>query len=301
MLDDDYSLYNGIRSIYGEGIHFMLCNWHVEKNWKRHVNQCIKDEKTKEKIIQDLKHILQTENYQKLLRLILKFVTEYKKFPKLINYLKTYYFTNKRAKRWARSFWGFPHCKSDRNMFCESFHNVFKLKLERRCKRRIDDLVLCFEYVETDYFRKNIKSELVRQKIKEREKENKKYSFDFCKSVTVFDKESDVSENISEVNVGILENIAEECEIIENVSEFNSGKLENEVQKSEIIENVREVNAGKLENKVEESEIIENVSEVNVEKLEKWKKIKNYIKMLQGYVMDPDLDSVIDHLEGKVT
>ena len=80
MLDDDYALYSGIRTIFGENVFFRLYNWHVEKNWTKHVNRYIKDQKTRDKILQDLKNISETENYQTLIHLILKFVSDHKKF-----------------------------------------------------------------------------------------------------------------------------------------------------------------------------------------------------------------------------
>ena len=58
--------------------------------------------------------------------------------------------------RWSRSYWDFPHCGTDRNMYIESFHNVLKLCfLNRRPKRRKDDLINVLSDVEAYYFQRS--------------------------------------------------------------------------------------------------------------------------------------------------
>ena len=75
--------------------------------------------------------------------------------PNFLTYLKTNYFTSDRELRWSKVNRNRPHAKSDTNMFMESHNNVIKKKfLERQAKKRLDDLLICVEEIELDYFRR---------------------------------------------------------------------------------------------------------------------------------------------------
>ena len=73
--------------------------------------------------------------------------------PAFIKYYRDNYAG--RVEKWAMCFRQFEHCKTDTNMFVESFHNKLKtFFMERRPNKRVDDLInhlLTIE--EADYWR----------------------------------------------------------------------------------------------------------------------------------------------------
>ena len=58
------------------------------------------------------------------------------------------------VEKWAMCFRQFEHCKTDTNMFVESFHNKLKtFFMERRPNKRVDDLInLLLTIEEEDYW-----------------------------------------------------------------------------------------------------------------------------------------------------
>ena len=72
--------------------------------------------------------------------------------PAFIKYYRDNYAG--RAEKWAMCFRQFEHCKTDTNMFVESFHNKLKtFFMERRPNKRVDDLInLLVTIEEEDYW-----------------------------------------------------------------------------------------------------------------------------------------------------
>ena len=74
--------------------------------------------------------------------------------PAFIKYYRDNYAG--RVEKWAMCFRQFEHCKTDTNMFVESFHNKLKtFFMKRRPNKRVDDLInLLLTIEEEDYWRR---------------------------------------------------------------------------------------------------------------------------------------------------
>ena len=153
VTDDDNAGWNAIRSVFGKAVQQYLCVWHVHKNWRRKLQEIVKE-----------KHI-QTEIYAFLCALLeAKTETEYNQFreqlyskyeiiqKKFVDYFKNNY--DLRNDKWAlfhrtkREF-----AKTNTNMFVESFHNKLKtLYFGKRRNCRIDVLIETLLQIENHIF-----------------------------------------------------------------------------------------------------------------------------------------------------
>lgn len=277
MLDDDYAEYNAVRAVYGNDVFILLCNWHVKKNWVIKVNAVIKEGDDRKKILDDLDELLKAKDVEKFCDLISDFRKRIKKFPGLLDYFDTYYFSPERILRWSECYWDFPHNETRDNMFIESFHHVFKGKfLERRSKKRLDDLLEVWAEIDLDYNRKRCQpsidkinaDRILRQKvqIEKRLGENG-------------------NQDLSERNP--FENFffdpREECQY-ENV------QLEKRIQENQ--------NKDMVKNKVSNEPKFSGPPESDHKSRRKWQKILEHYKYLEEFFFDPEVEIILDHIEG---
>jgi len=179
MTDDDTALYPALKTVYGPGVLLFLCHWHINENFKKHLNPLLKENPLlKDKILMELKLILEETDSEKFLTLLEKFVHNYDyMIPTFIDYFFKYYCQNmRRIMRWSSINRKMPHANSETNMFLESFHNVVKTRyMKRKSQRRMDYMVLMLEQVELEYYRKseiprNVKVQPIKQEVTPRHK-----------------------------------------------------------------------------------------------------------------------------------
>ena len=179
MTDDDTALYPALKTVYGPGVLLFLCHWHINENFKKHLNPLLKENPLlKDKILMELKLILEETDSEKFLTLLEKFVQNYDNMiPTFIDYFFKYYCQNmRRIMRWSSINRKMPHANSETNMFLESFHNVVKTRyMKRKSQRRMDYMVLMLEQVELEYYRKseiprNVKVQPIKQEVTPRHK-----------------------------------------------------------------------------------------------------------------------------------
>lgn len=284
MLDDDGALHNAVKSVFGKNVNILLCNWHVFRSWRRKICANVKDKNISNSMLFMLKDMMSKTNVDDFTTLMRRFRIKFRKHSVIMNYLDTYYFTPERIVRWAKCHWRFRHCKTDRNMFVESFHHVLKNKfLKRKAKKRLDDLVIVLSDVELYYFRRlelaNL-NEIVRnvetrsfKKAVEAEKIQERNRVDEFANFTETEELFNV-EGMQEVEDLILIDLEE------------TGEFE-ELRESENAEEILMI-----------PEMIDGYECHSKSIKKKWDNIVGHVKKLEKYFYDPEVEIIIDHLEG---
>ena len=152
MTDDDNTGWNAFTSVFGESKH-LLCKWHITRAWRRSLK--IVPESFQDEVMQALLVMLNEKDVTEFETLQDGFLTRYSLVaPGFTKYYQNNYM--KRSEKWAMCHRQFNHCKTDTNMFVESFHNKLKTNfMERKPNKRIDDLVnLLLTIEEEDYWRR---------------------------------------------------------------------------------------------------------------------------------------------------
>ena len=138
LKDDDNTGWNAFTSVFGETKH-LLCKWHITRAWRRKlklVQESIQDEVMRTPLV-----ILNEKEEAQFNTLHEGFLKRYSLVaPAFIKYYRDNYAG--RVEKWAMCFRQFEYCKTDTNMFVESFHNKLKtFFMERRPNKRVDDLI----------------------------------------------------------------------------------------------------------------------------------------------------------------
>ena len=138
LKDDDNTGWNAFTSVFGQSKH-LLCKWHITRAWRRNlklVPESIQDEVMRTPLV-----ILNEKEEAQFNTLHEGFLKRYSLVaPAFIKYYRDNYAG--RVEKWAMCFRQFEHCKTDTNMFVESFHNKLKtFFMKRKLNKRVDDLI----------------------------------------------------------------------------------------------------------------------------------------------------------------
>ena len=139
MSDDVEQYYNAWTEVFGVGgTKKVLCAWHVDRAWRKSINQHIESQEKRIEIYHQLRMLL-TERTDSQFRVMLQEFLTYIKlyYIDFYNYFSTYYC--KRVEQWASCYR--QHTEVNTNMFVEAFHRVLKIiYLHHKQNRRLDIL-----------------------------------------------------------------------------------------------------------------------------------------------------------------
>ncbi|XP_065910037.1 uncharacterized protein [Dysidea avara] len=151
MTDDDNVGWKAAQVVFGQGLHHLLCRWHLDRSWRNNVRSKVSQPNQLD-IYQTL-CIMESElDEEEFKRMICSFVQHWeKKETVFIKYFQENYLN--RCEKWARCFRKFAHADTDMNMYLESFHNKLKtVYLNGKVNRRIDVLLDVLLKIEHDQF-----------------------------------------------------------------------------------------------------------------------------------------------------
>lgn len=135
-MTDDYNIgWNAFASVFGESKH-LLCKWHLTRTWRRKLKLVLES-------IQD--DFMCTSSYFKREGQFKTLQESFLKRHSLVAPTFIKYYRDKyagRVEKWDLCFQQFENCKTDTNLFAESFHNKLKtFFMERKPNKRLDDLI----------------------------------------------------------------------------------------------------------------------------------------------------------------
>ncbi len=141
MTDDDPVFLNAWTCIMGPPEMHVLCAWHVNKNWLKHLNSVQNPEKRK--IVQNTLHqlhsVLTEEDFRQYLENFVNDLLRDKDTEKFGEYFKTYYAPPDRFIKWAYTF---RRPTGINCMYVESLHKQIKHSYLKDTKcRRLDKAV----------------------------------------------------------------------------------------------------------------------------------------------------------------
>ncbi len=140
MTDDAEQFFSAWKAIFGEaGTTKLLCTWHVDRAWRKALQQHIEEKEKQVEVYHQLRTLLmesQEAKFRDMLQEILTYIKEH--YDKFHSYFQHNY-TN-RLKQWASCHR--VNSIVNTNMFLESFHRVVKIVyLNHKKNRRIDCLI----------------------------------------------------------------------------------------------------------------------------------------------------------------
>ena len=139
MSDDADQYYTSWCGVFGAGPQKLLCMWHVDRAWRKAVQQNIIDKEMKVEVYHMLRVLLMERDESKfnlLLQQVLSYLEE--KCPRFYEYMQRTYI--KRVTQWATCYRVFTPINT--NMFVESFHRLLKVVyLKHKQNRRVDYLL----------------------------------------------------------------------------------------------------------------------------------------------------------------
>ena len=171
MSDDADAYHNAWSSIFTKPVRKLLCSWHVDRSWRRKLNELIKDKDQQVEVYAALKSLQNEPSECKFRRSLQQFLAWLKGISKpMASYFEKEYAS--RPREWATCFReGTP---ANTNMFVESFHRTLKeIYLERKQNRRVDHLLSTLRKISRDKaYEQWIKAE--KGKATQRQRDNNK-------------------------------------------------------------------------------------------------------------------------------
>ncbi|XP_014679733.1 PREDICTED: uncharacterized protein LOC106819642 [Priapulus caudatus] len=168
MSDDAEQYYNAWRYSFSRPNRKLLCSWHVDRSWRRKLNQCIKDREQQAEMYAVMKALQNEPSEAQFRRSLQQFLAWVKDISEpLANYFQKEYVG--RVGEWAACFRA--GSKTNTNMFVESFHRTLKhVYFERKQNRRVDHLIFKLGKISRDKaFEQLIKAEKGKSTIRQRE------------------------------------------------------------------------------------------------------------------------------------
>ena len=139
MSDDANAYYNAWAATFPQPSKKLLCSWHVDRSWRRKLNEHIKDREAVAEVYAAMKRIQNEVNEAAFRRSMQQFIA----WVTTLSSSFAQYFQKQyagRTKEWASCFR--VGSRINTNMFLESFHRTLKqVYLERKQNRRVDHLL----------------------------------------------------------------------------------------------------------------------------------------------------------------
>lgn len=125
MSDDDNTFYNAWRKVFAETENRLLCTWHVERSWKKKLNELCSNHEDQKLIYERLTCVLTETDEEAFKRLLPSFV-DFLKSKASMSDFALYFVSNyaNRPKMWAYCYRLWSGINT--NMYVESFHKVIK-------------------------------------------------------------------------------------------------------------------------------------------------------------------------------
>ena len=162
MSDDAEQFYTAWHKVFGECESKLLCMWHVDRSWRKSLNEHIENKQSRIEIYHQLRVLLLEQNRNEFYLLLQKFMSYlHENHIRYYEYFKRTYVN--RPEQWATC-----HrigCIANTNMFTESFHRLLKVVyLEGKQNRRIDNLLNTLIRIARDLIYEHIRKEEIGKK-----------------------------------------------------------------------------------------------------------------------------------------
>jgi len=139
MSDDAQQYYTAWCTVFGGTPPKLLCMWHVDRSWRKSLNEYIDSSQSRVEIYHQLRVLLLEQNKTEFHMNLQRFMSYlHKNHFCYYEYFKRTYV--KRCEQWATCYR--IGCIANTNMFTESFHRLLKVVyLEGKQNRRVDTLL----------------------------------------------------------------------------------------------------------------------------------------------------------------
>lgn len=168
MSDDAEAYHNAWVSSFPRPEKKLLCSWHVDRSWRRKINEHIKDKEQQAEVYAALKSLQNETNeagFRRSLQNVLAWLREISEA--MASYFEKAY--ARRPREWASCFR--VGTRANTNMFVESFHRTLKeVYFERKQNRRVDHLLFKLRKISRDKaYEQWIKAEKGKATVRQRE------------------------------------------------------------------------------------------------------------------------------------
>ena len=139
MSDDAQQFYNAWCMVYGGSSSKLLCMWHVDRSWRKSLNEHVEDSQSRIEIYHQLRVLLLEQNKAEFHLQLQRFMSHlHENYFRYYEYFKRIYAG--RCEQWATCYR--TGCIANTNMFTESFHRLLKVVyLDGKHNRRVDTLL----------------------------------------------------------------------------------------------------------------------------------------------------------------
>ena len=168
MSDDAEQYYNAWCFSFSRPKRKLLCSWHVDRSWRRKLNECIKEKGQQAQVYAAMKALQNETSEAQFRRSLQQFLAWANIISQpLLNYFNKEYV--RRVKEWAACFR--VGSQTNTNMFVESFHRTLKeVYFERKQNSRVDHLIFKLRKISRDKaFEQLIKAEKGKATAKQRD------------------------------------------------------------------------------------------------------------------------------------
>ena len=168
MSDDADAYYNAWVSTFPRPNKKLLCSWHVDRSWRRKLNEHIRDRAVLAEVYAAMKRLQNETNEAVFRRSLQQFLAWVRGLSEpLATYFEREY--ARRTREWASCFR--LGSRVNTNMFLESFHRVLKeVYLEKKQNRRVDHLLYKLLKISRDkVYEQWIKAEKGKTTLRQRE------------------------------------------------------------------------------------------------------------------------------------
>ena len=148
MSDDAEAYHNAWVSVFARPDKKLLCSWHVDRSWRRKLNELIKDKEQVAEVYAALKSLQNEISETGFRRSLQQFIAWLRGVSQaMASYIEREYAS--RPREWATCFR--IGTRTNTNMFIESFHRTLKeVYLERKQNRRVDHLLFTLRKIARD-------------------------------------------------------------------------------------------------------------------------------------------------------
>ena len=139
MSDDAQQFYNAWHMVYGGFPSKLLCMWHVDRSWRKSLNEHVENSQSRVEIYHQLRVLLIEQNKAEFHLKLQRFMSNlHENYFRYYEYFKRTYAA--RCEQWASCFRTGSIVNT--NMFVESFHCLLKVVyLDGKQNRRVDTLL----------------------------------------------------------------------------------------------------------------------------------------------------------------
>lgn len=168
MSDDAVMFQNAWVSVFGPCSQYLLCAWHVDRAWQKHLNSLKKEIRDDiYKTLKSLMYELDSNTFTIMIKNFTEMLEEDPHTKDFYNYFKQYYYP--RYEMWAYCFR--KGARINTNMHIESFHRCLKhIYLEGKKTKRIDkviqELIKLVTDKNFDSFIKRVKGKITKKRLK---------------------------------------------------------------------------------------------------------------------------------------